>query len=330
MVNQSHKAQGIRVKGLLFARRQALLKSTYKINPIANEFPEMRDDEFQALVKDIEANGLREQIDLDGNGDILDGRHRERACRQALRPQRLMMADGSRWSPRKWKGPKTQKAYIAHVIAKNLHRRHTPMIGQQRAALIMLLGKKYLDKAGGDRRSNRNGCGLISQENVAKQAETSVRTVELVGQAEKAAPGSLEKIAAGKTTAGKVLADIEAMEEIGQNDGEFHDCFGNRLPARVAETFQDGTILEAYRKRAYELKISVQRLCDEQNAMATFIVWNVLRADFQAIERALQWAMPYCLCNSCGGDGCQICKTMGWLPKDVYERQPRELAWPAR
>jgi len=43
--------------------------------------PPLTTDEYAALVEDIRANGVRVPIDVDQHGRILDGHHRDRACR---------------------------------------------------------------------------------------------------------------------------------------------------------------------------------------------------------------------------------------------------------
>jgi len=75
-----------------------------------NLFPELRDEEFEGLVKSIRVNGLIEPITL-YEGEILDGRARYKACLKA------------------WREPEFQElppniSPIAYLISKNGNRRH--------------------------------------------------------------------------------------------------------------------------------------------------------------------------------------------------------------
>lgn len=57
----------------------ATAETTYEIHPLALLIPAMREGEYEELREDIAANGLREPITL-FEGQVLDGRHRYRAC----------------------------------------------------------------------------------------------------------------------------------------------------------------------------------------------------------------------------------------------------------
>ena len=58
---------------------EAARMSELKYRRISNLFPLMSGDQFQELVEDVKANGLRTPIVL-FEGEILDGRNRYRAC----------------------------------------------------------------------------------------------------------------------------------------------------------------------------------------------------------------------------------------------------------
>lgn len=79
-------------------------------HPLSELFPLMQGREFDELVADVNANGLREPI-WTYEGQILDGRNRWRACEAAQlahRPMRAYEGDNA----------------LRFVISLNLHRRH--------------------------------------------------------------------------------------------------------------------------------------------------------------------------------------------------------------
>jgi ParB-like chromosome segregation protein Spo0J len=78
---------------------------------VANIFPLMRVDEFQALKDDIAEHGQREPIWLHTDGRIIDGRNRHRACSELGVEPEFQVWDG--------KG-----SLIAFVVSLNLIRRH--------------------------------------------------------------------------------------------------------------------------------------------------------------------------------------------------------------
>lgn len=81
-----------------------------KFHPLSELFPLMQGREFDDLVADVKANGLREPIST-YKGQILDGRNRWRACETAQishRPMREYTGDDP----------------VSFVVSLNLHRRH--------------------------------------------------------------------------------------------------------------------------------------------------------------------------------------------------------------
>lgn len=80
-------------------------------HPLANLFPLIEGGDYQILVDDVRANGLREPIIL-LEGMILDGRNRARACEDAQVSPRYEPFAG-----------KPDQA-VTYVLSKNLARRH--------------------------------------------------------------------------------------------------------------------------------------------------------------------------------------------------------------
>jgi hypothetical protein len=79
------------------------------VHPAAALLPEMSDDEYQRLKADIAAHGLLDPI-VTLDGQLLDGRHRERACLENHICPRSVEYTGT--NP------------VGYVLSKNLHRRH--------------------------------------------------------------------------------------------------------------------------------------------------------------------------------------------------------------
>jgi len=93
-----------------------------EFHEVANIFPMMQGDEFDALKSDIEANGLREPIWLHPDGRIIDGRNRYLACCElGIEPQyHTWNCSGS---------------LVAFVVSLNLHRRH--LTSSQKAVIAL-------------------------------------------------------------------------------------------------------------------------------------------------------------------------------------------------
>ena len=139
-------------------------------HPLADLFPLMEGAEFDALVADIKANGLREKIDL-YQGKVVDGRNRYLAL------QRLgtdPSADPSKYFRKAIYAHSVggeiasheqdnDARVLAYVISKNIHRRHlTP---EQKRNLIGKLIKAEPEK---------------SNNAIAKQAKVDDKTVAKV------------------------------------------------------------------------------------------------------------------------------------------------------
>jgi len=91
----------------------------------------MTEEEYQALVRDIERNGLLEPVWL-YEGKIIDGRNRYRACLELqIAPQF-----------RTWQG---RGSPLAFVISLNLSRRH--LTSSQKAVVALEVEKHLASEA---------------------------------------------------------------------------------------------------------------------------------------------------------------------------------------
>jgi len=150
-----------------------------RFHPLAEIFPLLEGAEFDELVADIKANGLREPI-VTYDGMILDGRNRYRACPAAGKAPRFY---GAFWAEGK-------KLYAVddpatYVISANIHRRH--LTAEQKRELIAKLIRATPEK------SNRQ---------IAKTAAVSHTHVNKV-RAEMEEAGDVETVSTSLDTKGR-------------------------------------------------------------------------------------------------------------------------------
>jgi len=87
------------------------METKIDINPVADIFPMMTEDELDGLKADIKANGLLEPVWLHPDGSIIDGRNRYKACTELGIDPKFRTWDGT-------------GSLVQFVISLNLHRRH--------------------------------------------------------------------------------------------------------------------------------------------------------------------------------------------------------------
>jgi hypothetical protein len=165
-----------------------------QFHPVAEIFPMMEAEEFAQLVDDIRENGLREEIWLDAEGRIIDGRNRYRACPEAGREPKFRTWDG-------------QGSVVAFVMSQNLHRRHlTP----SQRAMVAARAREFYDQqakarqqqAGGDRKSEKS---------LRVKLPEAVRSRELAGKAAGVSGTYVDR--ATKVLANAVPEVVKAVDE---------------------------------------------------------------------------------------------------------------------
>jgi N6-adenosine-specific RNA methylase IME4 len=113
-------------------------------HPLTEVFPQMEGAEFEELVSDIRAHGLRQPIWIDGDRKIIDGRNRFLACKKAgVEPQF-----------RKWNGKGSLSSF---VISMNLQRRH--LTQSQKAFVALQIMPELAKEAAARQRSGKGPDG---------------------------------------------------------------------------------------------------------------------------------------------------------------------------
>ncbi len=191
------------------------MKTTRQHHPAAALIPEATPEQYEKIREDIREHGQRVPIILSSNGQIIDGRTRDRACRE------LGIT------------PLTRPATVAEqvdavglVISLNAARRH--LSPDQMAAIYLMwapnaspvqrsqkvrASRDALTSTVAPRRGKR-GEGKTAAK-VAKSIGVSTKTVERVQKVQKVAPEKVADVAAGKTSAVEVLREnrSEAVSE---------------------------------------------------------------------------------------------------------------------
>ena len=163
------------------------------LHPLCTLFPRVTGREFDELVADIKANGLREPITTK-NGMILDGGNRYAACKVAGIEPATIEYSGS--------------DIAAFVLSKNLHRRH--MTEGQRAAIVSSAQNWEASAArGGDRKSDQSArVHFDSAADRAAVAGVSLRTQKKADKITKSNPEKAAEVARGEKTLNEAIKEI--------------------------------------------------------------------------------------------------------------------------
>lgn len=168
-------------------------------HPVSGLFPPMSDAEFAELKADIQAHGQREPI-WRYRGQIIDGRHRYRAC------------DELGYEPwyKDYSGEDDEPSLIAFVVSHNLKRRHLDTSG--RAMVAARLANL------GEGRPQKNSANLpsLSQAKSGQLLSVSERTVRAASKVQRSgAPALRSAVESGKVAVSTAasIADAPLKEQ---------------------------------------------------------------------------------------------------------------------
>jgi ParB-like chromosome segregation protein Spo0J len=171
-------------------------------HPAADLLPLLEGPEFDALVGDLRAHGLREPIVL-LDGTILDGRNRYRACRAAGIEPRF-----EQWTPRH-EGDRP----LAFVLSRNLLRRH---LDESQRAMVAARAANLAAGVRGDYVTAASKEAAVSQREAAKTLNVSRSSVQRARKViAEGTPELIEKVDRGLipvSTASKLLVLPQAEQ----------------------------------------------------------------------------------------------------------------------
>lgn len=165
---------------------------SYELHPLCTLFPRVTGAEFDGLVADIKAYGLRQPIVLHG-GMILDGGNRYRACIEAGVEPVFQEFQGD--------------SLVSFVLSANLHRRHLSA-GQQAAIVASAQDWAKAQTVGKPKSGNVTGLATVAER--AAKSGASDKTQRMADKVAKADPELAKKVAHGEVSLPKAVQKVEA------------------------------------------------------------------------------------------------------------------------
>ena len=163
---------------------------SYELHPLCTLFPRVTGAEFDGLVADIKAHGLRQPIVLHG-GLILDGGNRYRACVEAGVEQVFQEFQGDN--------------LVSFVLSANLHRRHLSA-GQQAAIVASAQDWAKAQTVGKPKSGNVTGLATVAER--AAKSGASDKTQRMADKVAKADPELAKKVAHGEISLPKAVEKV--------------------------------------------------------------------------------------------------------------------------
>lgn len=262
---------------------------SYDLHPLCTLFPRLAGVEFEALKRDIQANGLRQPIILH-DGLILDGGNRYRACVEiGVEPIFEQFAGGN---------------LVAFVLSANLHRRHmTP--GQQAAIVAAATDWARAFGRGGDRKSDQSATlHFDSVTDRAAQSGASERTQKMADKVVRADPELGQQVAHGEVSLPEAVRQVEGKPKpdpkpsrIGELEAEVQAMRQHmeQVQAEAQVTIKENEALSA----VFESDDRLAALSDENKRLRAEVgslrlrINGLLTEKNEAIRAAKSWQRKY-------------------------------------
>lgn len=213
---------------------------TMEFHEVANLFPLMGDEEYQNLVSDIRAHGLREPL-WTYQGKIIDGRNRYKACCHL----------GIEPVCREWD---EQGSLVTFVVSLNLQRRH--LTSSQRAMLALEIekhvAKEAEERTGGRPKLNEEKVPTVLSE-VSWKRESAHQAASVVGTSgtyvkeakkiEKKSPELKEAVLNGTLTIPQAKRQLKEQEREQKRDENRQEIARAQTIEEALKTAKFSTIL---------------------------------------------------------------------------------------
>lgn len=286
-------------------------KKTY--HRLCLSLPRMDDDEFQRLVEDVKANGVRQPI-ITLNGEIVDGRHRHMAAELAGVECPSIEYD-----------PDQHGDLLDLIVSANLNRRH--MSASQRGMAAAALAKQRAGTANG-----ALNAPPVGTKKAAEVAGVSERTVQQAVRVAKADPKLAKKVAEGSVSLAKAEAKVAEKSKQAERapvakatggTGLF-DRLGVPVPVSLGPVF-DSTAHKDVMNQFRAIRKTIEELM--QSNVGVYVRPGAL-TDLASAATEIKGAAPFAVCPYCQGRStasCKPCGGNGWLNEQRWNATPEEI-----
>lgn len=223
-----------------------------KVHKLAELFPTMPPDEYEALKQDVKAHGVLVPIVVYA-GEIVDGRHRWQAAQETGKK-----CPKTEWEPASASPDDIDTELWGYLLSLNSKRRH---LDKSQIAMIAVEGSQFIEKAAYERMRMGGKPDPVatlpqgvksqtrkSRDEVAEKAGVSGRTIQKAKNVRDADPKLAEKVKQGKITvteAEREIRKIKAPERPKPVDKPATDGADKPITdEKVAEAFAESGITE--------------------------------------------------------------------------------------
>ena len=299
-----------------------------EIHPAADLLRMMSQDEFQRLMASIKAYGLRDPIEVDKDGKIIDGRNREKACKELGIEPEYKLADT------------TGLSLLEYSVIKNVDRRH---LGASERAMLAADIRNYM-------RTTGDTTSFIVFSNGRKQ---TVSESENTWEGQEPPPGepSVSDLADALDVSETYIRHAGSVKLNGCEELEAAVRAGD---IKIREACKLATFPTVIQKRAIAegpsairdlIKAPVENNETTESRMAD---WNMdcerwarrctgslmalpenplvdpgirstIESHLAAAAGSMRTAKAYALCPRCEGGGCTFCAELGFVNRVTYE-----------
>ncbi len=270
-------------------------------HPLANQFPMMSKEEYEALREDIRESNIRTKKPIKEpiclfQHKILDGRNRYKACCDlgiSLNPRRDF-----REAP-----AKSRKEAVAFGTSQNLQRRH--LNASQQAMYLVRSGLVKRQFTSDGKRQNRTGDDAVRQ--VCKRYGVShVSVYKALYVFERDPTGLAQDVIDRMVSVGK--AEKEIRERESQDSHRARDASGRTVPKQLQDLFGARATVDAVSAQLTRLRSQVDELPPGFGEELKKAQQSLARAD-----KLLKSLKAHVVCKKCSGKGCSDCGKKGWL-----------------